>query len=223
MKPKNKMSRKESNAEYYRKNKDRIKLRQQEYNQRNREVIAAQHAQAYRLNKKDRAVKAAIRYRKNKKQKQEYDRAYRAIHREKLNARAAAYRAAHPKCSAKSKARYAANNMKLLIAKTSAYRKTPKGRAVHLNSNHRRRAKKMACETRASASELKQFIEDATHCFYCKRTNLKLVVEHFVSLKKGGLHSMDNIVASCISCNSRKHTKDPHDFIREIADRANVE
>jgi len=44
-------------------------------------------------------------------------------------------------------------------------------------------------------------------CCYCGK-ELKLTQEHFVPLSKGGEYTHNNIVPSCISCNSSKYDKD---------------
>jgi 5-methylcytosine-specific restriction endonuclease McrA len=52
-------------------------------------------------------------------------------------------------------------------------------------------------------------------CFYCHRSDQKMTMDHVTPLSKGGKHRIDNIVAACRSCNSRKQDMDFFDFIWE--------
>lgn len=45
-------------------------------------------------------------------------------------------------------------------------------------------------------------------CYYCGKKT-KLTQDHITPLSLGGTHSMDNIVPSCLSCNSRKGANPP--------------
>jgi len=68
-------------------------------------------------------------------------------------------------------------------------------RAVHLGKSH------------ASLRVLQSIMERDKRCVYCgAETNLTL--DHVVPLKKGGSIGSDNLVLSCLSCNSSKGTKD---------------
>ena len=53
------------------------------------------------------------------------------------------------------------------------------------------------------------------HCAYCG-TELPPLdawhTEHVVPRSKGGSSELDNLVAACGECNSRKKTKEPHEF-----------
>lgn len=47
-------------------------------------------------------------------------------------------------------------------------------------------------------------------CYYCgKRRKGKLTQDHIVPLSKGGSHTVQNVIAACHSCNSRKGTRKP--------------
>jgi len=52
---------------------------------------------------------------------------------------------------------------------------------------------------------IKQYFENK--CAYCNR-ELPLTQEHFIALSKGGEYTHNNIIPSCISCNSSKRDND---------------
>lgn len=46
-------------------------------------------------------------------------------------------------------------------------------------------------------------------CHWCEKKFKKLTMDHYVPLSKGGSHSIENIVPSCLSCNCSKQDSDP--------------
>jgi 5-methylcytosine-specific restriction endonuclease McrA len=63
---------------------------------------------------------------------------------------------------------------------------------------------------------LEQIHQQENRCFYCKRGEVKLTVEHVFPLSKGGKHSSDNIVAACESCNYSKRDLLPYEFNPDV-------
>jgi len=57
------------------------------------------------------------------------------------------------------------------------------------------------------------FLRDKHTCQYCKNTfaEHKLNLDHVIPRDRGGKMSWDNIVASCIPCNTRKANRLPHE------------
>ena len=98
------------------------------------------------------------------------------------------------------------------------YRRTPAGKSVEKAGNSKRRA----LETGApySTSIYKQYLLTKSllnsKCAYCgARLCGNDNLEHVVPLHTGGTHTPDNIVCSCKSCNSSKHTKPMEQWYRE--------
>jgi len=56
-------------------------------------------------------------------------------------------------------------------------------------------------------------------CFYCEK-DLKVSniweMDHFYPHRRGGIDSINNLVAACLNCNERKWSKNPLDFILEL-------
>ena len=44
-------------------------------------------------------------------------------------------------------------------------------------------------------------------CLCCKRSDVKLTIDHVVPISKGGTNTIDNVQPLCQSCNSRKNAK----------------
>jgi 5-methylcytosine-specific restriction endonuclease McrA len=51
------------------------------------------------------------------------------------------------------------------------------------------------------------FIRDEFTCQYCGRQAGELTIDHVVPRSRGGVHSWDNLVSACKSCNHRKGGK----------------
>lgn len=51
-------------------------------------------------------------------------------------------------------------------------------------------------------------------CFYCLKKMKKPTIDHVIPLAKGGSHSKENIVASCLTCNCSKGKKDISEFAK---------
>lgn len=84
-------------------------------------------------------------------------------------------------------------------------RNKEKARFTQVNNAHKRRDKKMgAVIKREEWEELKDFYGNT--CLCCKRTDVKLTMDHVVPLSRGGTHEIRNIQPLCKSCNSKKHT-----------------
>lgn len=66
---------------------------------------------------------------------------------------------------------------------------------------------KVPYRTRSSLSRRAVFIRDNYECQYCGRPAEN--VDHVVPRSRGGLHTWDNVVASCRPCNSRKENRSP--------------
>lgn len=60
--------------------------------------------------------------------------------------------------------------------------------------------------------------QQKNRCYYCDDPyNDAYHIDHMIPLARGGTNEPHNICISCISCNLRKHTKMPWDFLRLIA------
>lgn len=95
------------------------------------------------------------------------------------------------------------------------YNASPIGRAVLTNSRHIRRAKIKGTAVRATAREIRDLRENATHCHYCQSFFdgvLIKTIDHVLPISRGGDHSMANLVVACKPCNSQKQAATPEEW-----------
>jgi len=66
--------------------------------------------------------------------------------------------------------------------------------------------------------QLLELQQNAKVCYWCKclLKNVKVHIDHYVPLSKGGLHTLSNLVVSCSKCNLSKEAKLPNDFANSI-------
>ena len=58
-------------------------------------------------------------------------------------------------------------------------------------------------------SRLEVFMRDSYTCQYCGRVTRDLTLDHVVPRSQGGIHSWENVVSACKSCNRRKGGRTP--------------
>lgn len=83
--------------------------------------------------------------------------------------------------------------------------------------DQKRRAMKLGASdgSTISACDIEAMLADQHGmCAYCKcKLNGKYHIDHFVPLARDGLHSRDNLILSCPSCNLQKGAKPPLQFM----------
>ena len=108
------------------------------------------------------------------------------------------YRAAHSEDHRKKAASWAAAN--------------PEARSIiSKNYKHRRRTKEKGG---ISTKDLSAWIlSQSKICYWCGVNCAKnFHIDHYEPISKGGKHDINNLVASCSSCNLRKSASDPYQF-----------
>lgn len=79
-----------------------------------------------------------------------------------------------------------------------------------------RKASQLGIEGRLRAKDLREFFDRVGwKCAYCgkKLNHLDISIDHKIALSKGGKNEISNINPSCMTCNKRKHTKTPQEFL----------
>jgi 5-methylcytosine-specific restriction endonuclease McrA len=206
---------------YYVKNKVKILANIQKYNQRpdirvKRKAYMKTYSKVYRQNPKNRVLL--------KERQKVYDqtpkrKAYFKIYKQSQKSKA--YFKVYVR-SPKAKAyqeKWRSSLRGKLYAKNfvKAYRKTPKGKAVHTVSQNLRRANKKTGDLMAE-----QWLEVKYRSPICPMCGKfieceNLTQDHIIPLSHDGKHTKDNIQALCLSCNSSKHVKIPKQIVEAIA------
>ena len=83
------------------------------------------------------------------------------------------------------------------------YNQSEKGKARLARGVHKRRAA-MAILSTLTAEEWAAIKErQGQRCLYCNQVK-PLTMDHLLPLSKGGVHTAENVVAACLSCNSKR-------------------
>lgn len=95
---------------------------------------------------------------------------------------------------------------------------------ISRSTSQRRRARKKQAESTLTVTEWQKIVDDHFgRCHYCGAKTDDLHQEHKTPLSKGGGYTMDNIVPACQSCNSSKGTKDYKQFVKQGAQRLQLD
>jgi 5-methylcytosine-specific restriction endonuclease McrA len=101
---------------------------------------------------------------------------------------------------------YNKNNADALKQRRS--KNLPKNREAKRAQQAKRRALKSGAKNKLVRRHWLRILEAANgKCYYCKNKFDKLTMDHVIPISKGGDHCASNMVAACISCNSKKYNK----------------
>jgi len=162
--------------------RDQLKVQRKWYRDNNKEIIA------------ERKKKYSDA---NKDKKRDYDSAYREINKDILTDK---------------KRKYYHNNKNAVANSVKRWLLTDKGKASKINTSNRRRHSK--CEGDVTSDQMLMLQQNAKVCYWCNISlkNVKVHIDHYVPLSKGGEHTISNLVVTCAKCNLSKSAKDPIAF-----------
>jgi 5-methylcytosine-specific restriction endonuclease McrA len=204
-------NKRQQDAAYYARNKERIIQRAGQYQKDNRERVNAKNLRWYKSHR-ELYNKAAKRF---------YQR-----HPEKLKARALDYYHTKSKFDPAYKARKKITRKQWGLRHPNygneyyaKYKLTPNGKAkIRAASMKRRALKKAATINLAAITEWIKRIKSmaSSVCYYCERRipSSEIHIDHIVALAKGGAHSVENLCVSCNHCNASKGAKPVRAWIR---------
>lgn len=152
-----------------------------------------ENARTFRAENKSKVYSWAKKWAKeNPDKRKRYDEEYRTKNREKIKAAQSLYRE---------------NNKDLLHQKNSAWKKN-NGEKVLMYCKNRSAAKRNSFG-KIDPLDWKALCDKYNNvCLCCKRSDVKLTVDHIRPLKFGGSNTIDNAQPLCASCNSKKGTKE---------------
>jgi 5-methylcytosine-specific restriction endonuclease McrA len=146
--------------------------------------------------------------------RKEYARAWYQKNREKETARSARWNKENPQKTAANMRRCRAQRPDHFRDYMRQYRKDNRDKySISDKAKHAKRRSAIGkTEHKLTRMEYEVARKAARgRCFYC-REKRRLTLDHIIPLSKGGLHSRDNVVFACVSCNSSKGAKDPIRF-----------
>ena len=148
------------------------------------------------------------------------NRAWRSANKERLAQNAKVYHEAHKEefraYHAAYGRQYYAANIEATKTRHKAYRKNHP--EVSQAADARRRARLASAPINDLTGPQWELIKQhynhrcvycPENCWRCRQKKHKLTQDHIVPLSKGGSNTVSNIVPSCQSCNSKKHTGPP--------------
>lgn len=111
---------------------------------------------------------------------------------------------------------YYENNKEESVKRMKEYNKTEKGKMIKRNIEHKRRTATKKGDV--TTEQYINMINTSTNCYWCncKLNKSNISIDHYIPISKGGLHTLSNLVATCLHCNKTKHGKDPLRFANEI-------
>lgn len=179
------------------KNREYLRQKQREYVEKNREAIKAKQRIAYHADLEANRAKLRESY---------------ARHAEKRRTELVERRRANPELAARhaedTRARRAANPERHRLYNVQ-YANAHK--FEHREAQHRRRALMRQTPARIGGMTKQQWLEilevNDHRCSYCLNRFDDLEMDHVVALTRGGLHTADNVVPACHTCNTSKNDK----------------
>lgn len=175
---------------YNEKNKERIKKYQENYRKKNKRKMKEYNKKYREVNGCHLNKQSLERYYRNKEERSEKQRQYYIENKKEIKERSREY--------------YSLNKERVIESNKEWQNKNKDRLRIYQN---RRRYKVNNLPSDLTHEEWKSALEYfGNKCAYCS-SDEKLEQDHFIPLIKGGGYTADNIVPSCRSCNSRKHTK----------------
>jgi 5-methylcytosine-specific restriction endonuclease McrA len=169
------------------------KLKLKNYKEKNKSVLLAKHREYNKKNREKINAKNSQYRKENRAKCTEYTRQFKAKDMEKWR---------------KYALEYSIKNKERIAKRQSNYFQKPGVKEKSNLATQRYRALKRALPSTLTNEQWETIKSHFNNrCAYCGR-ELPLAQEHFIALSKGGEHTINNIIPSCISCNSSKREKD---------------
>lgn len=177
-------------------NKQKRNQESREYHAKNKARLKPIHAAWYMNHRDDIKAKRALEYVLKKEEVSRHQKLYYIRNKAKICLRVSKYRTANPD---------------LIRKRDSEYKKAHPER-IRATNGKRRAIKRGAsvCDVRLIGEwEQSWRMKRRVRCYWCRSEFAGKIchLDHIVSFKLGGFHSIDNVCVSCPSCNLRKNSK----------------
>ncbi len=157
-----------------------------------------------------------IYYNDNKEKLSLQKKEYRKENKEQIRLYGISYHIAHRVKHNINAIKYYQNNKEKMYKKAMEYSKTKKGKEIQKNKKYRRRS--ITQQGDVTTLQLMWLKDNAKVCYWCDYSlkKVKVHIDHYIPLSKGGEHTLSNLVVSCQRCNQQKCAKEPLKFANEI-------
>ena len=169
-------------------NHEQVLVAEASYREANRQIINGNKNKRYAMNPEHHREIARNNYNPDKQRR-----------------RSKIYRTENPEKIIEGNLRYRTNNKEKASADAKAWRAANPEKLANY-ANERRATLEANGVFAISKKELKK-LYSATICFYCKEATDEIQMDHVIPIKKGGRHSIGNLVSACRSCNQSKRDK----------------
>lgn len=201
---------------YFEMNKKTIKRKRKHYIAKHKEEFAESRRKRYKSHREEEIEQAKQYYKENKDKSLEQKKQYYQKNKEIIAERVKKYHEkAKDKIAARSKIYREENREKISQQakewklknkdKMAEYKRKNKHKWVEYGQLRKAKIRQLPHTlTNKQWEQIKQYFDNK--CSYCGK-ELPLAQEHFIPLSKGGEYTVNNIICSCISCNSSKKDK----------------
>ena len=179
----------EKNKKYRAKNMATLKVKSKTYRVENKEILADKARIRWEENKEKLTLKNRLRWEENKEK-------YNKVQKENYK-----------------------QNKTSILKRNKKYKQTEKGKLSVFIANKKRRVLRVSTEdgTITSKSLITLKILQNNKCAYCKYELIigQIHLDHVIPISRGGIHSLNNVVWSCSTCNMKKHMQTGKEFMHK--------
>lgn len=177
--------------------------RRSKYRMANHELVLQKEADYREANRPAINANKTARYAANPEKHRQQARAnYNPATQKK---RSTIYRANNPQRIIDNNLRYRQNNPEKVKAEAKKWRALNKVKLANY-ANERRAMMNANGVFRISKKELTK-LYSSPRCFYCRELTDEIQMDHVIPIKRGGTHSIGNLVPACSGCNQSKINK----------------
>ena len=86
-------------------------------------------------------------------------------------------------------------------------------------AEHSKRARRESLSKRLGALGRRLHARGLHRCVYCGAVEGPMHLDHVIPRSQGGMDTVDNLVSSCASCNSRRQDMSLHRYMRYLCEQ----
>lgn len=173
---------KSCNKEYYLENQERVKarVRKDYFDNHNNKLERRRELATRPIAKKKKALQDKAYYLNNREAISEYHKEWAALNRQRL----------------KDYYKFWYSNNKSRVRNVDAARHHRNRQWAKINGNNT-----------LTVTQIEKLFDKHPYCEYCKKSEVKLTIDHIVPLSRAGQNCIDNVTIACELCNLSKGIK----------------